>query len=211
MTTRRPDSLNIVPWAETGLRIDPADPSLTPPIDRRIGYTDEWEAADGNPVRLRPHQQLIYEITNMLDEINRKGALLPWHRLVMYQHPCYVTGSDGAIYGSVQDTVGDDPVLDNNDVNWMPLRVTVASASRGTRGTVLLANQADYDSAAQASTRVVTAGLVVPILHGGTGATTASAARSNLFLGTGALINIYSGDDPPDDSLGQNGDVHLEY
>ena len=181
MTTRRADSLNIVPWAQNGLRIDPEDASLTPPLDRDLGWTSEWEVADGNPVRLRPLQQLLFEVTNMLDEINRKGALLPWHNLVMYQHPCYVTGSDGNIYGSVRNNVGNDPTLDTG-TNWIALAVSVATATRTVRGTVLLANQSDYDNALANNMRVVTAGLTVPVVHGGTGATGASAGRQNLGI-----------------------------
>ena len=49
----------------------------------------------------------------------------------------------------------------------------------------------------------------LPIAQGGTGSTTASAARTAFGLGTAAVINISSGTSSP--SGGSNGDVYLMY
>ena len=62
-------------------------------------------------------------------EVGQRG-ILEWHGDQAYLHPCFVTGSDGRLYGSVQASGGDlaavDPVGDAQGTFWRPL---VQSAS----------------------------------------------------------------------------------
>ena len=73
---RDPESLKlVVPWALNGDRTDPDDPSLSPPLDRNIGWPPSFSAAGGNTPRREVVNQLFREITGMLVEINKTGIL----------------------------------------------------------------------------------------------------------------------------------------
>lgn len=51
----------------------------------------------------------------------------------------------------------------------------------------------------------------VPVAKGGTGATNASTARANLGIGSIATRGITISDQPPDDGVGSDGDIWLQY
>ena len=62
--------------------------------------------------------QIVHEITVLLDYLRDHGSLAEWHTMVVYAHPAVVTGSDGLAYASVQNSTGEDPVTDTSNTYW---------------------------------------------------------------------------------------------
>ena len=114
------EALKIRPWAENGDRIDPDDSTLSPALDRAIGWTSAFSPPGTQPVRREVINQMFFEFSSMLDEINTRG-LLEWDDGIAYVHPAQVYGSDNRIYVSIQNSTNVNPVNDTNDSHWAPL------------------------------------------------------------------------------------------
>ena len=96
---RNTESLKIRPWAANGDRATPESAGLT----RGRGWHRGYSLTGGPKPERRVFNQLLCEITSMLDEINTRG-LPEWSAEVNYAHPAFVMGSNGVLYASLRDT-----------------------------------------------------------------------------------------------------------
>ena len=72
MPSRDSESLKIEPFADAGLRIDPADAS--PAVSRSTGYPASYMEVGGDAPELELFQQFWREHSGMLHEINQQGG-----------------------------------------------------------------------------------------------------------------------------------------
>ena len=151
MTTPRDnDALQIRKWAATG---DVATPESVG-IDRAEGWDIQYSTPGGNLPEREVINQVLREISSLGDEVNRHGCGLPWDdrhgcglpwdERIDYLHPALVTGSDGNLYVSVQDSTNQDPTADTNNTNWLAVSAAVSPAAGETAaGLVELATLAE--------------------------------------------------------------------
>ena len=107
---RRLEALNIEPWAASGDRSTPAD--LVTPFDRDEGWPASYSQVGGKLPSREVFNQVLFEFSSMLDEINRHG-LLVWDSSLEYFHPCLVVDDGtGQVYRSVEPTGYDATDID---------------------------------------------------------------------------------------------------
>lgn len=154
-TTRDPDALKIRKWADTGDRTDPDDATLSPALDRAIGWPQSFSDPEGDTPRREVFNQLLAEVTAALHEVLVHGGMLPYDDRIAYQHPAFVIGTDTRIYRSKQNSTGQNPVTDATRTYWEPLINTVsgliapsgvAQASEAAAGVSEWANQTEMDN-----------------------------------------------------------------
>lgn len=124
--TRDEDAIKIEKWAASGDRTDPDDGSLTPVLDRDIGWPSSFSMASGDTPRRQVFNQILSEITALLVEINTRGGMLPWDSRIAYVHPAFVFGSDARMYRSVQGSTNQNPVGDTSETYWEALIKTAS-------------------------------------------------------------------------------------
>ena len=155
MTMLDVDAVKIRKWAETGDRIDPDDATLTPALDRAMGWPDSFSDPQGDTPRRQVFNQLLAEVTAGVLEVIQHGGMLPWDSRITYSHVAHVTGSDGRIYRSVQGSLNEDPVTDASNTYWVVVIDTVSgtiapgaipNASETAAGVSEWANQAEMNS-----------------------------------------------------------------
>ena len=88
---RDDEAVKIRPWADRGRRHDPEDDE--PPLDRALGYTQEYSLPGGALVNVEPVNQLLREITGMLHEGN-VGGIFEWSSEIGYAHYAFVRWGD---------------------------------------------------------------------------------------------------------------------
>ena len=69
------EALKIRKWADTGDRVLPEDSSLTPAINRAVGWPASFSAEDGDRPRRQVINQLFRELTGMAVDIREHGVL----------------------------------------------------------------------------------------------------------------------------------------
>ena len=143
MSPRDADALLIEPWARAGLRKLPEDVG----VSRDAGLNIRFALPTGQTFMRGLVQQLLHEITSMLDEVGRRG-LLEWDSRVVYLHPAVVAcGTDW--YLSRMTSQGSPPP--SSPGSWTPLvhastttrrgaaeLATAGEAATGTSGQLLL-------------------------------------------------------------------------
>ena len=123
MSPRDGDALLIEPWAETGLRKLPEDMG----VSRDVGLDIRFALPTGQTFMRGLVQQLLHEITSMLDEVGR-GGLLEWDSRVVYVHPAVVScGVDW--YLSRMTSQGSPPPASPD--SWTPLVHASTTTRRG--------------------------------------------------------------------------------
>ena len=112
-----PDSaLLIREWAPNGDRTVPED--RTPAIDRANGWTSAFAQPGGPTPAYEVFNQIMNEITALLEYLRDHGALAEWNAAVSYDHPAFVVGSNGTVYQSAQDSLNQDPTSDADGTYW---------------------------------------------------------------------------------------------
>ena len=123
MSPRDGDALLIEPWARAGLRELPEDVG----VSREAGLDIRFALPTGQTFMRGLVQQLLHEITSMLDEVGRRG-LLEWDSRVVYVHPAVVScGVDW--YLSRMTSQGRPPPA--SPESWKPLVHASTTTRRG--------------------------------------------------------------------------------
>ena len=148
MTPRDADALLIEPWAETGLRELPDEVG----VSREVGLDIRFALPTGQTFMRALVQQLLHEITSMLDEVGRRG-LLEWDSRVVYVHPAVVScGVDW--YLSRMTSQGSPPPT--SPESWTPL-VHASTTTRG--GAAELATTEEATTGTSGQLLITSAGL----------------------------------------------------
>ena len=125
MTTPRDnDALQIRKWAATGNVVTPESVGIT----RAEGWDVQYSTPGGKLPEREVINQLFRELTALGDEVNRRGCGLQWDVRIAYLHPAVVTGSDGALYVSVQANANQDPTADSGNSYWRQVGITRSDA-----------------------------------------------------------------------------------
>ena len=174
---RDADALKIEKWAATGDIEDPEARGL----DRSVGWPADYSQPGGRQPSREVFNELHREQTALGVEINVHGAGLEWDASISYEHPAWVTGSDGRLYSSVQDSTDADPVGDDDESHWRPLIDTET-------GILGLATDAEVEAGTDATSAITPAGLA-----------------------SQGYRKVTVSDSTPTSSDGVDGDIWLEY
>ncbi len=148
MSPRDADALLIEPWARAGLRELPEDVG----VSRDVGLDIRFALPTGQTFMRGLVQQLLHEITSMLDEVGR-GGLLEWDSRVVYVHPAVVAcGVDW--YLSRMTSQGSPPPA--SPESWTPL---VHASTTTRRGAAELATASEATTGTSGQLLITAAGL----------------------------------------------------
>ena len=158
---RDPDALKIRKWAASSSLVQtPEAAGLT----RATGLPASYGASDFLPLEV--WNQIEREVTGAAVEIPQRG-ILEWDAAQRYEHPSWVTGSDGNLYSSVQASGGADPsqnpTTDTNDTYWEAFTVSVSNSSTNARGIIRTATVAEDVAGTATSPASTPAGLKAAI------------------------------------------------
>ena len=142
-----PEALLIEEWAATGDRTYPED--RTPAIDRAFGWTSAFAMAGGPTPAYEVFNQILGEITAFQVYTRDHGGLAEWNAAVTYDHPAYVTGSNGLVYQSVQDSFNVNPVTDTDNSDWRLFGSVADGSVTGPKLATGLRSRVEYVQAAQ--------------------------------------------------------------
>ena len=138
----------IEPWARAGLRELPEDVG----VSRQAGLDIRFALPTGKTFMRGLVQQLLHEITSMLDEVGRRG-LLEWDSRVVYVHPAVVScGVDW--YLSRMTGQGSPPPA--SPESWTPL---VHASTTTRRGAAELATAGEAATGTSGQLLITAAGL----------------------------------------------------
>ena len=118
------DSKLIRPWASAGDRTRPE--ARSPALTRAQGWPLVYSQADGENPSRQVFNQIFYEITSMLHELNQHGVL-EWDTEIEYIHPCAVlhtVGNRSQIFLSLADNVGVEPGGTGSGGTWRTIETT---------------------------------------------------------------------------------------
>ena len=133
------------PQAEANLNVRTGETPLT----FTDGYEETYAENDGQKKTREQENWFNRLLTAIAVELNTKGAGLDWDSAVAYDHTAYVTGTDGVLYQSVQDSTNVDPVTDTDNSHWqrlVPAASAVPQASEGVAGVVERASNSEADA-----------------------------------------------------------------
>ena len=115
---------------------------------------------------LEVFNQLWRELTGAAVEVAQRG-ILEWDTAQRYEHPSWVTGSNGTLYRSVQASGGSDPsqnpTADTSETYWAAFAVSVPSSSTTARGLIRTSTLAEALAGTGTSPAVTPAGLSAAI------------------------------------------------
>lgn len=109
-----------IPWAGEA----EGNRAAVPDGLREDGWGEEYSQVGGLPGPERLYfNQVVYELSKLVIEINQYGLPLPWSDKVDYKHTAFVMGADGRMYRSQQDSGpgtfnARDPVEDTDNAYW---------------------------------------------------------------------------------------------
>ena len=138
---RDPDALLLRKWGATSALVEtPEDAGL----DRAVGFPASYGVDMART--LETWQQQMREVSAAFVEAAERG-ILEWSADQRYEHPAWVTGSDGNLYQTVMSSGGDDPsedpVGDTEEACWSLFEVVVPESSTSQRGTIETATNAE--------------------------------------------------------------------
>ena len=132
---RDADALLMRKWATevAAIRETPALAGLT----REEGYPDSYGEDQFRSLAL--WNQQVREVTAAFVEIAQRG-ILEWNPDQRYEHPAWVTGSDGSLYFSVKSSGGEvpseNPVTDITERRWVRFILSTPTSTTVQRGTI---------------------------------------------------------------------------
>ena len=90
-------------WADEGDRTDPDDPTLTPPLDRAVGWDVSYSQLGGNIPRRAVWNQIMREMSGFAVDASAYGSIPQWSEHVDYIHYAF-TMRHGRLYVSLADS-----------------------------------------------------------------------------------------------------------
>ena len=128
------DALLIRKWAaQSALVQTPEVAGLT----RALGLPAEYGVNEF--LTLEVFNQIWRELTGAAVEVAQRG-ILEWNSSQRFEHPSWVTGSDGKLYRSVKASGGtapsQDPTLDASSTYWRDFSITTPNSSTTVRGVI---------------------------------------------------------------------------
>ena len=155
------DALLLRKWAATSTLVEtPEDAGL----DRAVGFPASYGVDMAR--MLATWQQQMREVSAAFVEAAERG-ILEWSADQRYEHPAWVTGSDGNLYQTVMSSGGDDPsedpVGDTEEACWSLFEVTVPESSTTQRGTIETATNTEAQTGTDDERAVPPSGLAVAI------------------------------------------------
>ena len=93
---RDPESLKIVPWAQTGDRVNP-EAASSPAIDRSVGWPSDFSSSESP--RRQVFNQILRELTGIAHELNTRGVL-EYSNQINYVANAYVQ-QGGELYRAI--------------------------------------------------------------------------------------------------------------
>ena len=147
-------------------------------LTRAAGYGATYSQSGGDTPAREVFNQILLEVTSSIVELHERG-LLEWDSKQDYAHVSLVVGSDGNVYISTQasgpSSTVQDPVSDTANTYWQNFQTAIVLEQ------------------------------TLSIAQGGTGATSAIAARNNLGLGALATRNTVALAQLPTVTVGKGG------